>query len=119
MSSSSNDRQSEKTHAMNTIALVAVFAVTWSIGEISVESPDARRNRAAVAELKHHLELVAGAPIPASGTRHIVVGARPAGEPEAAAFTSHARNVGDTVYLWGADGEGYPGALYAVYGFLQ
>ena len=103
-----------------TVAAFIVLGSVWGVGDISVERQgNAGSVRRAEVELVHHLELVGGAPIPASGTRHIVVGARPAGEPEAAAFTSHARHVGDTVYLWGDDGGNYPGTLYAVYGFLQ
>ena len=104
---------------MNAITAVALLAAAWNLDEVSVQCQDPGRHRVAVRELETHLQLVKGAPVASGGALRIAVGALPPGEPVPAAYTSCARNVGDTIYLWGDDSRGYPGTLYAVYGFLR
>lgn len=109
-----------------------VLAAVWNLGEVSVELPAKPRatQKQAAAELTHHLELITGGPCSvAAGVRgtadatervppRIVLGRAPKGEPAAKPFESHAKLVGNDVYLWGDDTAAYPGTLYAAYGFL-
>ena len=72
-----------------TVAAFIVLGAVWGVGDISVERQgNAGSVRRAEVELVHHLELIAGAPVPASGKKRIVVGARPAGEPGSTAARS-------------------------------
>ena len=106
---------------MNVISAVAMLAAVWNLGEVSVERLGERSSqRKAEAELTRHLELIGGERSKTAGGKfRMVLGRAPDGEPSARPFESHAKKVGDAVYMWGDDSGAYPGTLYAVYGFLK
>ena len=86
---------------------------------------DAKRPSDARRELELHLALVTNGggtlslPDSSDAALTIALGEKAPGAGEPEAFTSYAKLVGDRLYLWGDDGQGRPGTLFAVYGFLE
>ena len=104
-----------------TAAICSVIGAIWGLGEVSVERDgECGSPRRAEAELIRHLEQIGGnRPKTAGGRFRLVLGRAPDGEPAPRQFESHAKKVGNAVYMWGDDSGAYPGTLYAVYGFLR
>ena len=90
----------------------------WELANVSVETKD-RSCADAADELVKHLSLVSGARPAAGGKFRLVLGEKAPGAGDVEPHTSYGRRVGDTVYLWGDDGERRHGTLFAVYGFLE
>ena len=109
-------------------AFVVMAAMVANADLVEVQSLSVRssaRWKLAEDELMKHLELVGGAKSVRPGTMRILLGMKPQGAGEPAAFTSYGRRVGNVIYLWGDDSggsksyPGRPGTLFAVYGFLE
>lgn len=114
--------------AMACGAAIAVRAETCEIdlatARIEVTDPKNTTQRLAAEELEKHLRLLAGTRHPAKDGYRFVIGRKPSGAEDAAAWTSYARPADRAMHFWGDDtqvtkGDAHKGSLFGVYGFLE